>query len=66
MMVRIAKEKALPFEPLVLNKETIAAMKETRRGTTAPQASHRFDVSVLRGRGQSGEHHGLDHTLTQW
>jgi len=32
MMVRIAKEKALPFEPLVPNKETIAAMKEARRG----------------------------------
>jgi DNA-damage-inducible protein J len=32
MMVRTAKEKALPFEPLVPNKETIAAMKEARRG----------------------------------
>jgi DNA-damage-inducible protein J len=32
MMVRIAKERALPFEPLVPNKETIAAMKEARRG----------------------------------
>src|SRR5262245_48698923 len=32
MMVRIAKEKALPFELLVPNKETIAAMKEARRG----------------------------------
>ena len=32
MMVRIAKEKALPFEPLVPNKETIAAMKGARRG----------------------------------
>jgi DNA-damage-inducible protein J len=32
MMVRIAKERALPFEPLVPNKETVAAMKEARRG----------------------------------
>ena len=32
MMVRIAKERALPFEPLVPNKETIAAMKEARHG----------------------------------
>lgn len=32
MMVRIAKEKALPFEPLVPNKETIDAMKAARRG----------------------------------
>jgi DNA-damage-inducible protein J len=38
MMVKIAKEKALPFEPLVPNKETIEAMKAARRGelTTNP------------------------------
>jgi DNA-damage-inducible protein J len=32
MMVRIAQEKALPFEPLVPNAKTIAAMKEARKG----------------------------------
>jgi DNA-damage-inducible protein J len=32
MMVKIAKEKALPFEPLVPNEETIVAMKAARRG----------------------------------
>jgi DNA-damage-inducible protein J len=32
MMVKIAKEKALPFEPLVPNRETIEAMKAARRG----------------------------------
>ena len=32
LMVRIAKEKALPFEPLVPNDETIEAMKAVRRG----------------------------------
>lgn len=32
MLIRIAREKALPFEPLVPNKETIAAMKAARRG----------------------------------
>jgi DNA-damage-inducible protein J len=32
MMVRIATEKALPFEPLVPNEETIEAMKAARRG----------------------------------
>jgi DNA-damage-inducible protein J len=32
MMVRIAKDKALPFEPLVPNAETIEAMKAARRG----------------------------------
>ena len=29
---RVAHEKALPFEPLVPNAMTIAAMKEARRG----------------------------------
>ncbi len=32
MMVRIATEKALPFEPLIPNAETIEAMKAARRG----------------------------------
>jgi len=32
MMMRIANEKALPFEPLVPNAETIEAMNEARRG----------------------------------
>jgi DNA-damage-inducible protein J len=32
MMVRIAKERALPFQPLVPNDETIEAMKAARRG----------------------------------
>jgi DNA-damage-inducible protein J len=30
MMIRIAQEGAMPFNPLVPNEETIAAMKETR------------------------------------
>jgi DNA-damage-inducible protein J len=32
MMVRIAKDKALPFAPLVPNEGTIEAMKAARRG----------------------------------
>lgn len=32
LMTRIAAEKALPFEPLVPNARTIAAMKAARRG----------------------------------
>jgi DNA-damage-inducible protein J len=32
MMTRIAAEKALPFEPLIPNAETIEAMLEARRG----------------------------------
>jgi DNA-damage-inducible protein J len=37
MMVRIAAEKALPFQPLIPNDETVEAMKAARRGelTTA-------------------------------
>ena len=35
LLTRIAREKALPFEPLVPNAETIAAMKEARRGGLA-------------------------------
>ena len=32
MMMRIARDKALPFEPLIPNAETIEAMKAVRRG----------------------------------
>lgn len=32
MLVRVAREKALPFEPLVPNETTIAAMREARAG----------------------------------
>jgi DNA-damage-inducible protein J len=32
MMVRIATEKRLPFEPLVPNAETVAAIEAARRG----------------------------------
>lgn len=31
MMMRIAQEKALPFDPLIPNAETIEAMKAARR-----------------------------------
>ncbi|ACQ68073.1 RelB/DinJ family addiction module antitoxin [Candidatus Williamhamiltonella defendens] len=32
MLTRTAREKALPFEPLVPNETTIAAMREARAG----------------------------------
>ena len=32
LLVRVAAEKALPFEPLNPNAETIAAMRAARRG----------------------------------
>ena len=39
MMMRIAKDKAWPFEPLIPNAETAEAMMAIRRGdvTTGPQ-----------------------------
>jgi DNA-damage-inducible protein J len=42
MMAKIANERALPFEPLVPNEETIEAMKTARRGkvtTVGPPGS---------------------------
>jgi len=32
LLIRIARERALPFEPLIPNEETIEAMKAVRRG----------------------------------
>jgi DNA-damage-inducible protein J len=32
MLTRVAREKALPFDPLIPNDETIAAMREAREG----------------------------------
>jgi DNA-damage-inducible protein J len=35
LLKRVAAEKAFPFEPLVLNAETVDAMRAARRGETA-------------------------------
>ena len=32
LLTRVAREKALPFEPLIPNAKTIAAIKESRQG----------------------------------
>jgi DNA-damage-inducible protein J len=32
LLTRIARDHAMPFEPLIPNEETIAAMKEARHG----------------------------------
>ena len=32
MLTRVVREQALPFDPLIPNAETIAAMKEAREG----------------------------------
>ncbi len=45
LMTKIAAEKALPFDPLVPNTETIEAIKAARRGQLIPVAS----VDVLFG-----------------
>ena len=47
MMVKIAKEKALPFEPLVPNEETIEAMKAARRGELVTAGSPRELLTSL-------------------
>jgi DNA-damage-inducible protein J len=36
LLTRIANEQALPFDPLVPNAKTIAAMKEARAGKAKP------------------------------
>jgi DNA-damage-inducible protein J len=41
LMVRVARDKALPFEPLVPNKKTIAAIKAARRGELKKARSSR-------------------------
>lgn len=48
MVRRIAAEKALPFEPLVPNAETIEAMKAARRGEliTAGKSSKELLASL--------------------
>ena len=32
MLTRVAREHALPFDPLIPNRKTVGAMKEARRG----------------------------------
>lgn len=32
LMIRVAQDKAMPFEPLIPNAKTIAAMEESMRG----------------------------------
>ena len=39
MLTRVAREHALPFDPLIPNPETIAAMREARRGGLASFAT---------------------------
>ena len=49
MMMRTAKDKALPFEPLVPNAETIEAMKAARRGELVAVGSPDALLASLNG-----------------
>jgi DNA-damage-inducible protein J len=45
LLIKVAKEKVLPFEPLIPNKKTIAAMRAARGGhlTTVKKLDHLLD-----------------------
>lgn len=45
MLTRVAREHALPFDPLVPNPTTVAAMKEARAGNL-PRAKSIRDLKV--------------------
>ena len=47
LMIKIARERALPFEPLVPNEETIEAMKAARRGELVTVGSPRELLTSL-------------------
>ena len=49
MLTRVAKEKSLPFDPLIPNAETIEAMKESRRGNL--ETVTRNDLQAVRDAG---------------
>ena len=47
LLARIARDKALPFEPFPPNAETVAAMEEARRGGLQSYPSFEALVSDL-------------------
>ena len=47
LLRRVAAEKALPFEPLVPNAETVEAMKAARRGGLATVKARRDLIASL-------------------
>lgn len=48
LLTRVAREKALPFEPLVPNAATIAAMKQARAGNLPSAKSVENLMGALR------------------
>lgn len=50
LLTRVAREHALPFDPLVPNAKTIEAMKEARRGKLASFATVKELIADLNAR----------------
>ncbi len=48
LLVRIAREKALPFEPLTPNAETVEAMRAARRGQLTSVRNAKELIASLR------------------
>lgn len=49
MLIRVAREKCLPFEPLIPSEATIAAMREARAGNLEEFASVNSLMADLNG-----------------
>ena len=50
LLKRVAAERALPFEPLVPNAETVAAMRAARRGEVMTVVEPEFLLASLNAR----------------
>ncbi len=48
LLVRVAREKSLPFEPLTPNAKTLEAMRAARRGQLKSVASAKELIASLR------------------
>lgn len=48
LLVRVARDHAFPFEPLIPNDKTIAAMKEARKGKLTSYSSAKKMMDDLR------------------
>jgi len=51
LLMRVAAEKRLPFEPLVPNAETVEALKAARRGELTTAGRPGKLIEKLQGRG---------------
>jgi DNA-damage-inducible protein J len=58
LLTKVAQEKALPFEPLIPNPATIAAMKEARTGKLAKFDSVDELMVDLHGHSHADKHAG--------